>query len=409
MRLILAVSLALCAATPSARAEEPLLARTRALQARAIVIDTHSDTTSRMLDDASTWAHWSPGFDISRRNPDGHMDLPRMREGGLKAQFFAIYVAKEYAQGGAARRALDMIDVVYRMLDRYPDQVELARTASEIRRIAGDKKIAALMGIEGGHAIEDSLGALRMFYRVGVRYMTLTHTNTNDFCDSSGDAPRWHGLNELGRQVVREMNRIGMMVDVSHISDEAFYAVVKTSTAPVIASHSSCRALCSHPRNMTDDMIRALAQNGGVIQINFNSGFLDEAYLQATEAATKRLKAAAQTKYQDDPKALAAELKRIDDTPREIPHPALSKLIDHIDHAVKLVGADHVGLGSDFDGVPSLPQGLEDCSKLPSITFELMKRGYSDEDLLKILGGNTLRVMEAVEAESRRLQSLPPS
>jgi membrane dipeptidase len=390
--------------------DDPLWSRARALHARAIVIDTHSDTPSRLLDDSSSWGIWAPGFDIGRRNSDGQMDLPRMREGGLGAQFFAIYVAKEYAKAGAARRALDMIDAVYRMVDAHPDEVAFARTADDVRRIAdGHARVAALMGIEGGHAIENSLGALRMFHALGVRYMTLTHTNTNDWCDSSGDAPRWHGLNDLGRKVVREMNRIGMIVDVSHISDEAFYHVIRTSTAPVIASHSSCRALCQHPRNMTDDMIKTLAKAGGVIQINYNSGFVDEDYRQRAEEWRAHETAAIEVRFQNDPAGRAAELKKLEERIPGVPRPPLSRLIDQIDHAVKLVGADHVGLGSDFDGVPSVPEGIEDCSKLPRITYELLKRGYSDADVLNILGGNTLRAMEAVEAESRRLQSASPA
>jgi membrane dipeptidase len=395
---------AIGAAAAGAEPQDPLRARALALHRSAIVVDTHSDTTSRMLDDHSDYAAWSPGFDIGRRFRDGHLDLPRMKEGGLDAEFFAVYVAKEYAAGGAARRALELIDVVHAMLARYPEQVQLARTAADVRRIAAGGRVAALMGIEGGHAIENSLGALRVFWDLGVRYMTLTHTNTNDWCDSSGDEPRWHGLNGFGRQVVREMNRIGMIIDVSHISDEAFYAVMETTSAPPIASHSSCRALCSHARNMTDDMIRALAAKGGVIQINFNSGFLDDDFNKATRERREKLTAEAERIFAGKPEALAKERERISHAVAD-PAPPLSKLIDHIDHAVKVAGADHVGLGSDFDGVPSVPAGMEDCTKLPSITYELLKRGYADADVVKILGGNTLRVMEAVEKESRRLQA----
>jgi membrane dipeptidase len=397
------LAIAAAPAAPAAAPEQdPLWRRALALHHRALVVDTHSDTTSRMLDDATQESGLTPGFDVGRRFKDGHMDLPRMKEGGIDAEFFAIYVAKEYAPSGAARRAMEMIDSVDKMLTRYPDRIQLARSAGDVRRIAQRGRIAALLGIEGGHAIEDSLGALRIFWNLGVRYMTLTHTNSNSWCDSSGDEPRWRGLNELGRRVVHEMNRIGMIVDVSHVSDDAFWAVMETTSAPAIASHSSCRALCNHPRNMSDDMIRALARNGGVIQINFNSGFLDDSFNEATKLLRSRLRAAAEASLRDDPEGLAKELERISRAVPDTP-PPLSKLIDHIDHAVKLAGADHVGLGSDFDGVPSVPAGMEDCTKLPAITYELLERGYRDEDVVKILGGNTLRVLEAVERESRRL------
>jgi membrane dipeptidase len=367
----------------------------RALHERAIVVDTHSDLTSRMLED---------GFDPGPRSATGHMDLVRMKEGGLDAQFFAIYVAEEFARGGAARRALDMIDAVRGLAARHPDELELATSVADVQRIAGSGRIAALMGIEGGHAIENSLAALRMFHTLGVRYMTLTHTNTNDWCDSSGDKPRWNGLNDFGRQVVREMNRLGVIVDVSHVSDEAFFDVIETSTAPVFASHSSCRSLCNHPRNMTDEMIKALAARGGVIQINFAAAFLDEDYRRVVQPLVDKARADARAKQEQDPDAMRKEMKRIFAS-SPAPLPPLSRLVDHIDHVVKLVGPDHVGLGSDFDGVPTLPAGLEDCSRLPAITAELLRRGYGDEDVVKILGANTLRLMEAVEKESRRLSA----
>ena len=377
-------------------ARDPLWTRALELHRRALVVDTHSDTPSRILDDH---------IDAGARNDTGHMDLVRMAEGGLDAEFFSIYVAAQYAKlGGAARRALELIDAVRALAAAHPERVELATTAAEVRAVAARGRIAALMGIEGGHAIEDSLGALRSFHALGVRYMTLTHTNTNNWCDSSGDKPRWRGLNDLGRQVVREMNRIGMIVDVSHISDEAFDDVLETSTAPVFASHSSCRALCNHPRNLTDDMIRALAAKGGVIQINFAAGFLDEDFRKQAQPYSAMARAEAREKHKDDLEALRKAMWELLKTPPPFPRPPLSRLIDHIDHAVKVAGADHVGLGSDFDGVSALPVGMEECSKLPAITCELLKHGYAEEDVLKILGGNTLRLMERVEAESSRLR-----
>lgn len=385
-------------APPQAPSDDRLWAEALRIHREAIVVDTHSDVTSRMLDE---------GFDIGRRASDGHMDIPRMKEGGIDAEFFAIYVAARYArEGGAARRALDMIDVVYRALERYPNDLELALSAADIRRIARAGKIAVLMGIEGGHAIEDSLGALRMFYRLGVRYMTLTHTNTNNWADSSGDQPRHNGLTEFGRQVVREMNRLGMLVDISHVSDKTFYDVLETTRAPVIASHSSARALTNIPRNMSDDMLRALARNGGVVMVNFGSSFVDQSYTEAVAQRRERLRPqldALRARYANDPVRLRQETEQLLRA-HPVPRPPLSRLIDHIDHIVTVAGIDHVGLGSDFDGVDSLPEGLDDCSKLPLITYELLKRGYREPEIKKILGENFLRVFARAEEVARQMQ-----
>jgi membrane dipeptidase len=331
-----------------------------------------------------------------------------MKAGGLGAEFFAIYVGKEFVGkkasegGGPARRALDMIDVVNQQIRRHSDVLEKASTAADIRRIVARHKIAALMGIEGGHAIEDSLHALRVFYDLGVRYMTLTHTNTNDWADSEGDindtsVAHHNGLTDFGREVVAEMNRIGMMVDVSHVADKTFFDVIATTRAPVIASHSSARALASNPRNMSDEMLKAVAKNGGVVMVNFYDGFLDA---RKAELALKErtLTDELSRKYPNDPKRAQAEIDewRKANDPGKTP---LSVLIDHIEHIAKIAGIDHVGLGSDFDGVPfnGLPAGMEDISKLPNITYELMKRGYSDRDIKKILGENLLRVMTRCE------------
>ena len=393
--------------------EAAFAARAARLHRGAIVVDTHNDITSPMVDE---------GFDLGSAGdaPNAktktHTDLRRMKAGGIDAEFFAVYVGREFIGkkpsegGGAARRALDIIDVVYEQVRRHPESLEMAYTVSDIRRIARKGKIAALMGIEGGHAIEDSLHTLRMFYRLGVRYMTLTHSNTNDWADSSGDitdpAVKHHnGLTELGRGVVREMNRIGMMVDVSHVADKTFYDVIEVSRAPVIASHSSARALANHARNMTDDMLKAVARNGGVVMVNFYDGFLDPRKAELAIQARARAEEAAK-QYPNDPQRAREEVNKwvAANDPGRIP---LSSLIDHIDHIAKVAGIDHVGLGSDFDGVPftGLPAGMEDISKLPSITVELMKRGYSDADIKKVLGENLLRVMseaERVSSSSRR-------
>jgi len=390
-----------------------LRVRANKLHHESIVIDTHNDITTPMVDKS---------FDIGTRGDDPnaqirtHTDIRRMKEGGVTAEFFAIYVDHNFIDkkpsdgGGAARRAMDMIDTVYSQVRRHSDQMEMAYTAADIRRAAKEHKIAALMGIEGGHAIEDSLHALGMFYRLGVRYMTLTHTNTNDWADSSGDIQdtmiKHHdGLTDFGREVVREMNRLGMMVDISHVSDKTFYDAVKESKAPIIASHSSCRALANQPRNMTDDMLRELAKNGGVVMINFYDAFLDQSKVEFSKRE-QAFESDLAKKYPTDPARVQNELEnwRAAQNPAKTP---LSLLIDHIDHAVKTAGIDHVGIGSDFDGVPftGLPEGMEDISKLPNITLELMKRGYSDGDIKKILGENFLRVMSEVErvaASSKR-------
>lgn len=404
----LAVAGILFAALPSpgqSPAKDPALwKRAQKLHAAAIVVDTHNDVTSRILDD---------NFDMGARAKDGHTDIPRMKEGGLDAEFFAIYVDKKYvAEGGSARRALDMIDIVYEQVARHPESLEMAYTVADIRRITKQGKIAALMGIEGGHAIEDSLFALREFYRLGIRYMTLTHTNTNNWADSSGsfgarvpDKKRWGGLNDFGREVVREMNRIGMMVDLSHVSDETFYDALEVAKAPVILSHSCCRALCNHTRNIDDDMLRALAKNGGVIQINFYETFLDQRRVDASVKYKAELDEI-QEKHKNDEIAMYRAYEEFERT--RIPRTPLSVLIDHIDHAAKVAGIDHVGLGSDFDGGISLPEGLADTSELANITYELLKRGYSDADVRKILGENTLRVMRECEVVAARLQREQP-
>ena len=383
--------------------------RAARLHKEAIVIDTHNDITSPMVDE---------GFDLGSAGDDPkaktrtHTDLRRMKAGGLDAEFFAVYVGREFLDkkpaegGGAARRALDIIDSVYAQVQRHPEALEMAYTSRDIRRIARSGKIAALMGIEGGHAIEDSLRTLRMFYRLGVRYMTLTHSNTNDWADSSGDiddqsVKHHNGLTDFGRQVVAEMNRIGMMVDISHVADKTFFDVIETSRAPVIASHSSARALANHPRNMTDEMLKAIAKNGGVVMINFYDGFLDGR--KAELAMRTRVKQEELSKkFPTDPQRVRDEITkwREANDPGKTP---LSVLIDHIDHIARVAGIDHVGIGSDFDGVPftGVPAGMEDISKLPSITVELMKRGYSDGDIKKVLGENFLRVMLKVEQVSR--------
>jgi membrane dipeptidase len=363
---------------------------------KAIIVDGHNDITSPMVDE---------NYDLGTPSVGKyHTDLARMKQGGMTAQFFSIYVDKKYvAEGGSARRAMDMIDVVYRAVERHPDAMMFATSAADIRRAKQQKKIAALMGIEGGHAIENSLAALRDFYRLGVRYMTLTHNNTNDWADSSRDEPRHNGLTDFGKEVVREMNRLGMLVDVSHVSDKTMSDVLDVSTAPIIASHSSARALSNHPRNIPDDLLRRIAKNGGVVMVNYYPVFIDQKAYDADRAREERLKPqmdALKERFKDDPKRLEEETKKLEDA-NPLPPTPLSRVIDHIDHIAKVAGIDHVGLGSDFDGVPSLPEGLKDISQLPNITYELLRRGYKEEEIRKILGENLLRVFAEAERVAR--------
>jgi membrane dipeptidase len=304
-------------------------------------------------------------------------------------------VAASYAKNNqSAHRALEMIDTIrHDIVGRYPNELVLATTAADIEAAHGSGKIAALIGIEGGHAIEDSVRLLRQFYALGVRYMTLTHTNTNGWADSSAGAARHGGLSPLGRDIVREMNRLGMMVDISHVSDKTFWAALETSTAPIIASHSSCRAVANVPRNMTDEMIAAMAKKGGVIHINFNCGFLNNASAKAESAFEKKLGRYDEALFS---KAFATG---------EIPRATLADVVAHIDHAVKTGGIDAVGLGSDFDGIPCTPAGLDDVSKFPALAAALRERNYKHEDIRKIFGGNTLRVMKAVENVSEQMKA----
>ncbi|MCI0387607.1 MAG: dipeptidase [Acidobacteria bacterium] len=375
--------------------------RAMKLHREAIVIDTHNDITSAITD---------RDFDLGAQDKSGRTqtDIPRMKAGGLDADFFAIYVAAGYARnGGAARRALDMIDGVYEQVRRHPESLEMAFAANDIRRIHKTGKIAALMGIEGGHAIEDSLSALRQFYRLGVRYMTLTHSNTNNWADSSGDinnpnVKHHNGLTDFGREVVREMNRLGMMVDISHVADKTFWDAIEMSQAPVIASHSSARALTDAPRNMTDDMLKAVAKKGGVVMVNFGKSFVNTRYVKPSPETQAKMDEI-RNQYSDDRMTMRAKLNELQGPP---PHVTLDMLIDHFVHIARIAGIDHVGIGSDFDGVGGqLPEGMEDISKLPAITYELLKRGYSDADVKKVLGENFLRTMAEVERVAKKLQA----
>jgi len=383
-------------------AGDSILEKARKLHFSSILVDTHDDTTQLLLD---------PKFDLGDRHTSGSIDIPRVREGGLGAIFFSIWIPSKVTGPTAVQKALEQIEAVREQVCKHPKDLVLATTAEQIRQAHKNGKIAALMGVEGGHMINSDLAVLRKYAGLGVRYMTLTHSGNDEWADSSTDKAVHNGLTDFGRNVVREMNRLGVMVDISHVSDKTFYDALEVSRAPLLASHSSCRAICDAPRNMTDQMMKDLAAKGGVIQINYHVGFLSQEFRNAEKA---------------DPKineAIALEVNRRcadgnegcmliegDRITREyvakgvLPRVEYAKIIDHVDHAVKVAGIDHVGLGSDFDGA-NMPYGMEDATMLPKITDALLKKGYSDGDVQKILGENTLRLMTDVERVSRELNA----
>src|SRR5579863_9782905 len=377
-------------------------ARARAIHDSAIVVDTHADTPQRFLDE---------GFDIGSTDPNdvGHLSLDKARRGNLGAEFFSIWVDPETNQGHFAQHTLDLIDSVYEQAARHPDRMMMAFSVADIEHAHREHKLAALMGIEGGHSIENDMHLLRDYYRLGVRYMTLSWSNTNEWADSSGDIgdpkiQHHDGLTDFGKQVVLEMNRLGMIVDISHVADKTFWDTIAVTKAPVIASHSSARALVDAPRNMTDDMLKAVAKNGGVVDVNFFAGFLDQNYWNAVRAQQKEQDAATRA-YLEKLKAEGKQVTYADEDriTREwmakIPRPPFTVLIDHIDHIAKVAGVDHVGLGSDFDGVSgATPAGMDSAADLPKITQGLFDRGYSAEDIRKILGGSLMRVLREEES-----------
>jgi len=364
------------------------MTRAKEIQSRVLGIDGHNDTLQRVLIEK---------VDIGNRLPDGEIDLPRLREGGMHAPFFALWVATYYKGSEAVRRTLDLRDAMQGVLDKYPGRIELATSATDIERIVDQKKIAAILSVEGGHQIADDLAVLRMYRRMGILSMTLTHFRNNHWADSSTDKPEHNGLTEFGKDVVREMNRIGMIVDISHIADKTFYDVLRVTTRPVIASHSSCRAISSIPRNMTDDMLRALALNGGVVGVNFGAPFLNQKDADGLMKVVSQMNSLA-------PDLSGAELDRYEAAENlrggfvhpKVGNATLEDAAACIDHIVKVAGVDHVGIGSDFDGIDMVPRGLEDVSRMPALTAALLRRGYSETDLRKIMGENFLRVIREV-------------
>lgn len=357
----------------------------------AILIDGHNDMPWEIRKRGSTFE----GVDIAQPQESLQTDIPRLREGGMGAQFWSVWVPADTAYNGTALTStLEQIQLVQAMIDRYPETFELALTADDIRRIHKDGKIASLIGVEGGHCIENSLNVLRQLYRLGARYMTLTHSDTIDWADSSTDEAKHGGLTPFGEDVIAEMNRLGMMVDLSHVSPDTMKHALRITKAPVIFSHSSARAVADSPRNVPDDVLKLVKENNGVVMVNFFSGFVvPEAsnwYLERL-AKEKELK-----KTMTDAVAIQAELRR--SLPRQpMKRGTIHDLVDHIDHIVQVAGADHVGLGSDYDGISRLPEQLDDVSTYPYITQALLDRGYSEADIKKILGENLLRVMKRVE------------
>jgi len=405
LRTFLAAGILVSAAAFLAAAvtADDISARAKKLHFSSIVVDTHDDTTQRFRDGK---------FDLGPRNAAGSIDIPRMREGNLSAIFFSIWIPSKITGPEAVDRALVQIDAVREQVRKHPNDLVLATTAAEIREARKQGKIATLMGVEGGHMINSDLGVLRSYAALGVRYMTLTHSGNDEWADSSTDKAVHNGLTDFGKEVVREMNRLGMMVDISHVSDKTFYDALEVSKAPLIASHSSCRAICDAPRNMTDQMMKDLAAKGGVVQINYHIGFLSQEFRNAERANPELNKAIGLEVTKRCGENEGCQLIEGDRLTREyveqgkFPRVDYTKIIEHIDHAVKVAGIDHVGLGSDFDGA-NMPYGMEDASKLPRITEALLQKGYSEGDVKKILGENTLRLMTDVERVSGELSALP--
>ncbi len=359
------------------------------LHHESLVWDAHSDSVQSIM---------LQGLDLSRRNSFSFQDIPRMEEGGLDVQVFALWPDAIYAPRRCARRTLQMIDAMLESIEGSSGRMKLARTASDVEQITQAGKLAALLSIEGGHAIEDDLNLLRAFHRLGVSSMTLTHYNTHGWADSSSDESRWGGLNSFGEEVVREMNRLGMVIDVSHVSDETFYDVLRVSQDPVIASHSNCRTLCDHVRNMSDEMIKELAGNGGVICITFVPDFTTQKFKEARAKAQREAQKNAPAE-ESVPEDLDEWAKQRELAPRimpKIPYPTIEDTLDQIDYAVKIAGVDHVGIGHDYSVIHPTPPGLEDVSKFLNLTKGLLERGYSERDIRKILGENLLRIWQDV-------------
>ena len=400
----LLVLLVLCGVAAAFPADPPVPAgldarlwqRAVALTHRCLVIDTHCDGTGRME---------KPGFDFTVWNESGHVDLAKMRQGGLDAEFMALFIAPRLEGADAVPEALGQIEAVLEQVERHPAQLALARSSADLVRNHRAGKASLCLGMENGTPLlQDRLDLLRFFYRQGVRYVGLCHMKTNFLVDSANDKAQWDGLSPWGETVVREMNRQGMMVDVSHLSDAAVRDILAVSTAPVFASHSGCRALCDTPRNLPDDLIRAIAARGGVVNVNFYPAFLSAEYDRANTERRARLKPELdkiRPKFNNDLEGYFREVEALN-ARNPIPRPSVEVLVDHIAHVVEVAGEDHAGIGSDFDGISDLPEGMRGCQDLPLVTYHLLKRGFTEAQVQKILGGNFLRFFQAVERASGR-------
>jgi membrane dipeptidase len=382
------------AASPPPRPREPVKLTEQALRIHrdAPVFDGHNDLPWALRDKQDLDLR---KIDLRKPQKEFNTDIPRLHKGGVGAQFWSAWVPADGPQKAhAVRLTLEQIDLIHRMVDTYPDVFAFARTADDVERIRREGKIASLIGVEGGHSIDNSLGVLRCYYDLGVRYMTLTHSTTLDWADSATDKPKSHGLSPFGEQVVREMNRLGMLVDISHVSAETMRHALKVSKAPVIASHSSAYAIAQHPRNVPDDVLRMVRDNGGVVMVNFYSGFVVPEAARLSQDMFAELRQM-QAKYPDprDFRAAMAQWRK----EHRLPTGSVHNVADHVEHLVRVAGIDHVGVGSDFDGVGTLPRQLEDVSCYPYLTQELLNRGYKEEDIRKILGGNILRVLREAQ------------
>lgn len=401
--LLFVFSVSTFAQTMPKDADPKLWERALKIHKKAIIIDGHNDITSPMVDEDLNLSTDTVG----KFHKDGdpfHTDLNRLKKSGITGEFFSIYTSgTDYEKGGKMRRAMDLIDATYREIERHPNQLMFCTTAAQIRQAKKQNKICALMGIEGGYVIENSLFALRNFYRLGVRYMTLTHNVSHDWADAHRGEAKNNGLSEFGKEVVREMNRLGMFVDISHVSDKVMSDVLDVSTAPIIASHSGARGVNNHTRNVSDDILKRVAKNGGVIMINFYPSFLDERTNREENERTKNLKPqldALREQYKDNREAFnEAERKLFAENPIYIA--PYTRIVDHIDHIKNVAGIDYVGLGSDFDGVPFLPDGMNGAEDLVLVTYEMLKRGYSEQDIKKVLGENFLRAFEQAEKAAK--------
>ena len=394
------------AAAPAASSAPPVPAgldaklwqRAVALTHRSLVIDTHCDGPGRME---------KPGFDFTAWHDEGHVDLAKMKQGGLGAEFMALFIAPRFEGADAEPEAIGQLEAVLEQVDSHPDKLALARSSADLVRNHRAGKASLCLGMEDATPIlKDRLDLLRFYYRLGVRYVTLCHMKSNFLCDSSTDKAQWDGLSPWGETVVREMNRQGMMIDVSHLSDATVRDILAVSTAPIFASHSCCRALCDTPRNLPDDLIRAIAERGGVIDINFFPAFLSSEYDRLNNERRARLKPELdkiRPKFNNDLEGYFREVEVLN-AKNPIPRPSVDVLVDHIAHVVEVAGEDHVGIGSDFDGISDLPEGMRGCQDLPLVTYHLLKRGFTEAQVQKILGGNFLRFYQTVERASGRAQ-----